>query len=365
MDAEMYKTELDHCSREMIRNDGITILKLRDLYKQSPAYIYYSVPFMAMYCNEARKLVDNIEIDDDVLKAVGSIRDALKLTWDPYNRIASKITSIDAHENEKYIDLMRFKFMGPLNIHYNIGIWFDCDERIIGNTHFAELFISAPKLIGSEKDVVYNIGYYLGEMIMAILKVCQFHGEYNIELKDADLKNGRADYNTNKKRGLFSDSSNKIFDLYILHLTSLLRGYRHIEPVLNDSNTWKLRMEYVASHAVWSGLRGIERHFAQNTEGKPSSLDCTELRNLVNQGEHLFKPELRKCMMHYGFYDEKGVYIDEKEFTKDREFYGLFESRYNGESCNIYFQLLRNYMDVIDEYLEKYFQYDTSKLIWD
>ena len=88
-------------------------------------------------------------------------------------------------------------------------------------------------------------------------------------------------------------------------------------------------------------------------------MQMDRLKKIVEDGELYFYAEIRKCMMHYHFYDSSMIYISKEMFNENLLFFGLFET-YQYASCADYYTQLREYMRSVIDYLSCFVKYDRN-----
>ena len=361
MMTEDYMKKLDDCSETLIANDGMTLIQLADVFKQSSILIIAMIPFLAMYCNEAIHFYGDIDANTEALNCVRDIRNQLKYPWDSYNKTVKRFIECDEKENRKYRNIIRFRVLRKMNIHYNLGVYFSENGKLVYNTQIASYYLYATEIEKRDEDLAFTIGKNLGELLPLIVNRALDYLTKAIIVPKSVVAIGHIDYNTNGKKNIFVSQEDKGLNLYLLHLLCMFDSYKYlISTILDDENTFKLRIEYIVSYALWQGLKKITSHFEQNE--CPSVLDVKKTRIILRKGEVFFSPGMRQAMMHYRLYDKGVPVIDQAYFNPELLYYGLFECVSGGKNIHVYYSELKEYMATVEEYLNSFFVYDIRKI---
>lgn len=100
-------------------------------------------------------------------------------------------------------------------------------------------------------------------------------------------------------------------------------------------------------------------------ESSDELIDIKELGDIIENGKCFFPSKFRNCMMHYNLVHENEPCIKEDCYGGDKVFLGLVESCFEGKDYLEYYSELREYMSLIEHYLNRWFHIDFNKINWD
>ena len=99
------------------------------------------IPYTALLCYEAmdylKKHDPSIEIKQTSRYSIKDIRQKAKFFDLSVNKLIQSINNVDAMQNEDFVNLMKYPQLGYWNLHTNLGIYYDDNKHIVGNTHYA------------------------------------------------------------------------------------------------------------------------------------------------------------------------------------------------------------------------------------
>ena len=359
-----YGEKLKKSSERMIIHDGQTISSclLNIPYKEIVSLLL--LPYVGLYCKEAEEFLGRRVIDSNVESQITDLRNSIKIFCEKYNKSEKQFILTDDKQDEYFKDLLRFDFTRDMDIHYNLGIYFDGDGHVIGNTQLINFHLNSASLDGmNEKQNAYDMGYSIGVSVTRILMLLKQKPRKKVLDNIADFSIGYIDCNSNTVNAPFMYQDNKGLNLLLLHMLGLFGTCKYvIRNILDDKNTWVYRCEYVIYHNIWNGLRIIQAHFEQS---KSSVTDPQSLSKLVEDGRVFFPSLYRNCMMHYGLISGDEACIKEEYYRPDIPLYGLVESCFYGKTAEDYYKDLRRYMDEVEEFLNGWFSFDSSRIRWD
>jgi len=350
--------------RNIIEIDGKSILEFVLANNKNGMISLSLIPYIALYCRSAQEFLGEKFISDEVDKSITDIRNGLKIFTEKYSKIKNKVLTSDNQQDMDFRNRLRFSIMRNWNIHNNLGIYFDDEGNVIGNTQNMDYFISIPSTKINDKNLhAQEVGMMLGSKIGLILNnVCKENEKIVIQQEIEYPNFGYMDINTNRDNFFFKKTDNKELNLIILHVLSTIGFAEHVLYKLRPDNQWTLRIEYIVAHYGWSCLKKIKNHY-ENNEGFNFANDVGDL---LDEGTKLFPSEFRNCMMHYDLFDnERGVLIVPKYFDERIMFYGLVESLFDGKSSADFFMELRMYLNKMEKYLMSWFNLDKKKIKWD
>lgn len=361
-----YKRILKKCSKNIIAQDGM-ILKTLVLNVSDSAMNLSLLPYYALYCRSAKEFLYIEGTRSGIETEVKDIRDGLKAFTGRYSKSKNIVRKADDQQNEYFCSKLRFFFTKRLNIHLNLGVYFNDQGKVVFNTQLTSYFLNISKR--EEKsfgDHAMMVGQKLGSEITDILaNNLGISDLLNMGLYFNDVpKYGYIDFNTNKAHNFFNPNYGRETNLLLLHMLSMTGFVNNLlVPVFQTKNVWLLRILYITTHNTWFGIKKLKQHFEQNNWSKTKSFNDIEE---IEENVKLLSSSFRNCMMHYGLIDKNDCpIILQKYFDSTKPLYGLVESCFNGMSFNQYYDELYKLSQRIEAYLLSYFTIDPKKIHWD
>lgn len=332
------------------------------------------VPYSALFCYEAMVYLKKHEPSIDIVQtskySIKDIRQKAKFFDLSVNKLIQSVNNVDAMQNEYFVNLMRYPQLGYWNLHTNLGIYYDNDKHIVGNTHYAYYIFQDEKAV-SKSQVEMNglelegkelqaFGYDMGVIIGSISSALSETSDF---MKSDVLPKGNAylsqDFNTNRCTTIGNEKYKSV-RLFLLHTLSNIGFIMYClkSKVIRDTGLL-LRLEYITYHYALKRIDGILRYCKMNPcEISDSnliqmleSIDCTNSNNLR-------KTDFRNCMMHFELKDKDGnSLIAEENFDLAIPFCGLVETQF-GLSYAEYQVMLETELIHLYEKLNIYLGFD-------
>lgn len=344
------------CSLKLIKNDCDTYLKLFETNRDAVLSMCI-LPYLALMCVEAQNFVGTDFFDEPYNKIFHDMRNSLKRFMDRYGKTTKLFGGIDISQNNYFIQMLRFKVLGKINVHLNLGIYLDESLNIIGNTHQLASLFDFKKIPGNDdEEKMMNIGYQLGSVISSISNGLEQHlPTESIGILNEMHSVYYIDINTNKKDAFWNNNYSKDKRLYFLHLISFIGFINNtLSKILPQENLWLLRLRYIACYYCICGLNKLA-----------TKVDATvgeEIRALIDGSADCSDSRFRGCMMHYSFTDKQGFCIDEQYFDLNIPLYGLIETCFNGLTFDEYNNKLISLCTDIETLLKKQFNICTERV---
>lgn len=233
------------------------------------------VPYSALFCYEVSQYLNDhgqaVEFVQTGRYSIKDIRQKAKFFDLSVNKLLQSVENVDNLQNDYFIQLMKFPELGPWNVHTNLGIYYDSDRNIVGNTHYAyyvfqdEKMISKPmeamsghELLGEEiKAFGYDMGRIIGSISDGLSQISDFMiADFDI----STLKLFSQDFNTNRCVTVGNDKY-KIIRLFLLHVLSSIGFVLYVlkTSIIRDSGLL-LRLEYITYHFALLRLDGISNY---------------------------------------------------------------------------------------------------------
>ena len=334
------------------------------------------VPYSALFCYEVSQYLNDhgqtVEFEQTGRYSIKDIRQKAKFFDLSINKLLQSVENVDELQNDYFVQLMKFPELGPWNVHTNLGIYYDTERHIVGNTHYAyyvfqdEKMISQPKeamsgheLMGEEiKAFGYDMGRIIGSISDGLSQISDF---MVADFYVSPLKLLSQDFNTNRCVTVGNDKY-KIIRLFLLHVLSSIGFVLYVlkKSIIRDSGLL-LRLEYITYHFALLRLDGISNYCKQNSK-VVNDTKLTELLGSIDYTDvkRLRKPEFRNCMMHFGLKAKDGSsLIDGTNVDLAKPFCGLIESQF-GKSYEEYQSNIEAELESIFDKISKYLDFDLS-----
>lgn len=339
--------------------DGI---HLRDavLSVKNPIIALGLVPICAMYCHEAEGFLSQPDVianvSKETLEHLQTTRLRLKLFNEKrYKRIKDTVLAIDDLQDHKYGEQLRFRFLRKNNLYYNIGLFFDEQKHLIGNTeYFASLFQDKKLTDEMLNEEVFQYAKQIGSIIRSILNL---FGQ-NIPIKNERAKEIKVlfkDLNTNKDRIFDFQEDNKEIILLLLHLLGNVNYSLYIAEEIFPPCALKFRLQFISMYYAAEQLKVISEKCSDDNLRKMIVGCLNSLAPIINQ-------QFRSCMMHYSLINHGHFEICREYLDLHKPFYGLIESCFDGQSFSTIQNQVINNLRIISETLSSFINIDLDHL---
>lgn len=371
---ELLLTALPMAEMLIIKRDFDLLKKIA--LQMKPELQMQLTPYTALFCHAAIEYLNKkgntaVDIEQTGKYSIKDIRQKAKFFDLSINKLLQSINNVDKLQNDEFINLMKYPELGKWNIHDNIGIWFDKQKNIVGNSHYAyyvfqdEKSISRPsdtmqghELQGQEiKAFAYDMGRIIGSISSAFSSVSDFMiGDFN----EKSILISSQDFNTNRCR-VSGCEEYKTIRLFLLHVLSSIGFIIHIlkKGIIRETGIL-LRLEYITYHYALRRLEGIKSYSQKNSK-KINDVKLIEMLDSIDYSNNnkLRNSEFRNCMMHFSLVnkDNKPL-IEESKLDLSIPFCGLVESQFNGLSYNEYKNKIENELLGISELLTQYLDFE-------
>ena len=304
------------------------------------------IPYTALFCYEAmaylKKHDPSIDIKQTSRYSIKDIRQKAKFFDLSVNKLIQSVNNVDAMQNEYFVNLMKYPQLGYWNLHTNLGIYYDDNKHIVGNTHYAyyifqdEKSISKPQmemngleLEGKELQAFgYDLGIIIGNISSALSETSDFM-ESDVIPKGTEFL--YQDFNTNRCITNGNDKYKSV-RLFLLHILSSIGFVLYClkQKIIRDTGLL-LRLEYITYHYALKRIDGILKYCNSNNSGIS---DCNLINMLQNidcsNSNGLRNTDFRNCMMHFELKDKDGnSLISEDKFNLAIPFCGLVETQFD------------------------------------
>ncbi|WP_373482325.1 hypothetical protein [Acetobacterium sp.] len=310
------------------------------------------LPYTSLFCYESIEYLKqkgySIEIDQTSRYSMKDIRQKAKFFDLSINKLLQSVRNIDHVQNVYFINLMRYPELGRWNMHDNIGVFYDAQKSIVGNSHYAYYVFQDEKLISKSPEFmkshelqgeeIRSFAYDLGKIIGSISNGLSSVSDFLVsDITSENVEIFHQDFNTNRCTTNGS-SEYKVIRLFLLHVLSSI-GFLlyNLKKTIIRENGLLLRLEYITYHYSIVRLEGLMNYCNANKDivNDPNMLKMFNSIDYSNKmGIRI--SSFRNCMMHFGLFSKEGEpLISEKSFDLSVPLCGLIETQF-GMSYEIY-----------------------------
>ncbi|MPM70155.1 hypothetical protein SDC9_117108 [bioreactor metagenome] len=373
------------------KHDFETVFQLIPFSSAYPELSFGFIPYFAastisvIELLQKNKLIscsnDFVQIDERRLK---NIRAKIKV-FDAHCSTSMRILgNIDYIQDQIFKESNNFRYLSRGEQHTNLGIYFDEENRVIGNTHYwyyvmqdsrivkksletiKKLYRDYPEQFSFEKNgkEAYSLAGDIGQMVVIILKMLN-GGTF----KDApSVENFKpnvfySDVNVDQ-RELFSNNTTvgKPIFIFVLHILTSINFVLYVVNACEKGDIgWWLKINYMAYYYCISRLRDLEKLCSRNGV---ADRDLSELlREVSLEAENLIKQDFRNCLMHASFSKDGKFLIADKYFDKCTPLFGLVETFFDGTSYYDFKREIMYRLTRISRILSKWLDLNTTKTL--
>ncbi|MDL2319419.1 hypothetical protein LJC74_10205 [Eubacteriales bacterium OttesenSCG-928-A19] len=311
---------------------------------QTHAVFSFSIsPFCSLIITEAVSYINEhgateFHIPDNDTYPIEKIRLKAKFFDGRFEQNMRIANNLDFIQNEHFANAMKYPELKNWNLHDNLGIYFDENGKIIGNTQYAYYMYRDDRILRSEmthallnysKEEMHTLGYQMGKVIGELSRgfatLSDFVGGLGVV---PTISFSYKDYNTNRLTFSDNDEYQKSVSLLLLHLLCFINYslYGIDRYILRDSGLG-LRIKYITMHYAYNHLRQL------NNSAKKLPNDIALMLSKIDF-ENYGNTPFRNCMMHYGLYDsnEQRCLISPDFFDTALPLCGLVETFFDGRT---------------------------------
>lgn len=332
------------------------------------------VPYSALFCYEAinylKKYNSFVDIKQTSKYSIKDIRQKAKFFELSVNKLIQSVNNVDAMQNEYFINLMKYPQLGYWNVHTNLGIYYDNEKHIVGNTHYAYYVFQDEKTVSKSQIEMndlelegkeirafgYDMGVIVGAISLALSETSDFIESDILPKGDGYLSQ---DFNTNRC-SIVGNEKYKSVRLFLLHVLSSIGFVLYClkSKVIRDTGLL-LRIEYITYHYALKRIDGILKYCKSNYSEIADSNLLRMLESIdCSNSNSLRKTDFRNCMMHFGLKNRNGVsLISEEKFNLSIPFCGLVETQF-GLSYAEYQLLVEEELECLYDTINSYMGFE-------
>ena len=247
-------------------------------------YGMYFTPYVALVCYEALNYLEKkghgVEIERTSKYNIKEIRNKAKFFDLRLNQILQSASNVDLLQHYDFAQQMKYPELASWNVHDNLGVYFDSDKMVIGNTQYMvwvyqdEDVIKKPltNMVGFDiqnaeaQALSFDMGRIIGSLSDGLSGVKDFITNdaipSNINIYVNDFNTNRCWSNTTEKY--------KPIRLLLLHMLSSIGFILGIvkKCIIRD-NGLLLRLEYVMYHSALERFKQLHQ-YTQNFKNEIS-----------------------------------------------------------------------------------------------
>jgi len=352
-----------------IKNDCLTLIGLQRVLSQ-PILSLAFLPLYSLFVEEIENTIGQkgtlFKIQNESPFKISNVRSKLKLFGSDRLGKSRKITSkLDEVQGEIYRSKLRFDFTKNLNIHYNLGIFFNEEGRVLGNTQYFYYMFQEQETSDREYEIeeIKAFSQALGTVISSVdsgLKDVLPNDKVIIKEKNYSIR--YKDFNTDRVQfcKFGNNPLRKEISLILLHVLSNINFVRFVlDEVLTRDNTYLFRVKYISFYYTCKSIQKILEFLKR--KGMDDSI-FIELEELVKGSQYLLDSEFRNCMMHYSFKNKEKYLIDDSRLDINILLYGLVETRFEGMGFYDLNDKVTTHINAFSDSIEKILDISTSGL---
>lgn len=352
-----------------IKQDCETLLSLNNVLSQ-PILALSFLPFYALFADEIENTIgdkgNKFVIRNDSPFKISEVRAKLKLFGhEKINKSKKRILSADFVQDQIFGNKLKLLIVRYLKIHYNIGIFYLNDGRIIGNTqYFYYMFQDRNFNVREYKEEEIRLfSQSLGTVIGSVSEgLKDFLPDYKIFVKNEKYQIKYKDFNTNKRNFSSLSVYGKDMVLLLLHTLSAVNYVRFIlENELPEDNPYLFKVKYITMYYALGSVNKVSNYYSSNNIVlNPNVLES--LKSILINSEVLLNSDFRSCMMHYEFIN-KGKYLIKDEYLNcSVPFYGLIQTFFNGMNYSDFNKILTDKIIHISDSIENLLKISNDNL---
>jgi hypothetical protein len=356
-------------STTQIKRDCETLLSLSNVLSQ-PILALSFLPFYALFADEIQNTIgdkgDKFVIRNDSPFDISEVRAKLKLFGnDKINKSKKRILSADFIQNEIFSNKLRLSITKYLNIHYNLGIFYLENGRIIGNTQYFYYMFQGRNFNGREykKEEIRLFGQSLGTVIGSVSDgLKDFKSDYKVIVKNEKYNIKYKDFNTNKSNFSSLSVYGKEIVLLLLHVLSAVNFIRFIlENELPEDNSYLFKVKYITMYYALGSIKKVLNYYSSyNIVLEPSFTGTLE--KILFNSELLLNSDFRSCMMHYEFISKGNYLIKDEYLNYSIPFYGLIQTFFSDMKFSDFNKMITDKIIHISDSIENLLKINNNDL---
>ena len=345
----------NYLSLLQIKYDCETLYGLANSLQHDGVIGFGIIPYLALTVASVLEIfsANDAKVQISYSSQIKDIRMKLKIFDDGYSKSKRMLLGIDYLQNEVFKNQLTFPHMKNWNIHYNLGIYTNKDDMVVGNTQYFYYLLQDDRFLKKSLDEIaaayeaspdkfdlgeqvgkecYQYGYTCGQFINSVRSGLEsFDMPVIINSQKNNIDFYFADYNTNIKSALFPKGEDgKATVLYLLHILSnlnfllyVLNGYE------KDDYGWWLKVNYIVYYYSIHKLIDLQEHFIQN---KLMTFDISDyLEKIDIKNAKYMNGTFRNYVMHSSLIDKSGnSIISASDLDRAKPLFGLVETCFNG-----------------------------------
>lgn len=342
----------------LIRNDCETIKTIINSVRH-PIFSSEMIPYIALFCRSLEEYTGQQFLTSELDSQIYDIRNSIKTFSKEYRKGKKRFLRSDNSQDAEFRERLRFEFTKDWNIHYNLGVYFTKDKRIIGNTQLIADTLNLNGMSDKEKaEKAYSLSYNMSSIVGSVSSgIAESIDPPSIIINPRIPEYYYSDSNTNRSP-FFNTAFPKDVNLFLLHIVSNLGFVNYVlSPLFLHENAWLLRIKYIVTHYAYLGLKHVRQHL-DNAKGNSSGNLIHDIDGILTSASWAFPAKFRNCMMHYDLVSEGTFLIPESALDSGKTLYGLVEACFDGMEYADYLDSLTGLAEQMIQIVREQFSFD-------
>lgn len=346
----------DYLSIQQMKYDCATVYSLISSLQRDGITSFGTLPYISLVTSAIWEFigsrVNTMLPKIDILR-IQEVRLKLKVFEDGFSKSKRMVLNIDYLQDQVYRDMLKFDFQRSLNVHYNLGIYTDAQNRVVGNTQYnyyllqdnrflrksveevASAYSISPdnfNMTEQSKKDMYEYAYKCGQVIgSAHAGFAAYEVPVSVTVKDNAVNYRYIDLNTNTMSSTFpSGDDGKVTWLYLLHILSTVNFLLYVlNGYVIDDYGWWLKINYIVYYYTIHKLLDLRRYLVHKRLLNQNISDYFAAVGL----DHIkfMSSSFRSYAMHSQLKDKNGeMLISVENIDQSKLLFGLVETCFAG-----------------------------------
>jgi hypothetical protein len=168
--SNKYFGKLKKAAEQMVIRDGQTISSILLNTPCSTIVSMLLLPYAGLYCKEAEEFYGKKVVSAEIDSQIVDLRNSVKIFCGKYNSMEKEFLYSDEEQNEHFKSLLRFDFAKQMNTHYNLGIYFDNNGHVIGDTQLINFYLKPVSIGDPDANInILKLGKSIGVSVKRLL----------------------------------------------------------------------------------------------------------------------------------------------------------------------------------------------------
>lgn len=356
IDGSFTNTICDYLSIQQIKYDCATVYSLIMSMQRDGITSFGVLPYISLVTSSILEFVGssvNTMLSKIDILRIQDVRLKLKVFEDGFSKSKRMVLNIDYLQDQVFRDMLKYKFLKSLNTHYNLGIYTDAQNRVVGNTQYNNYLLQDNRFLKksvkevansyslspdkfnmneqTEKDM-FEYAYKCGQVIAsAHIGLSADDIPLSVAIKSNTVKYRYVDLNTNTMSLIFPfGEDGKATWLYLLHILSTINFLLYVmNGYILDDYGWWLKINYIVYYYAIHKLLDLQRYLIDKKLLNQNISDCFNAIGLDHT--KFMSVPFRNYAMHSQLKDKNGeILISIETIDQSKPLFGLVETCFAG-----------------------------------